>query len=113
MSDLRIFELRTYHTHPGKLPDLQARFRDHTRALFEKHGMENVGYFVPADGQAAQNTLVYLLAHPSREAATASWDAFKSDPEWIAVRDRSEENGPIIDHLDSVFLDPTDYSALH
>lgn len=113
MDNSRTFELRTYYTHPGKLAELQARFRDHTRALFEKHDIENVGYFIPTDGQAAQNTLVYLLAHLSREAATASWDAFKSDPEWIAVKARSEENGPIIDHLESVFLNPTDFSALH
>lgn len=112
MDNSRAFELRTYYTHPGKLADLQTRFRDHTRALFEKHGIENVGYFVPADGQASENTLVYLLAHPSREAATASWDAFKADPEWIAVKARSEENGPIVDHLESVFLTPTDFSAL-
>jgi hypothetical protein len=112
MEDSRVFELRTYYTPPGKLADLQTRFRDHTRALFERHGMENVGYFVPTDGDAAQNTLVYLLAHPNREVATASWDAFKADPEWIAVKARSEENGPIVDHIDSVFLSPTDFSAL-
>ena len=108
----RVFELRTYYTHPGKLPDLQARFRNHTRALFEKHGIENIGYFTPADGQA-QNTLVYLLAYPNREAATAYWDAFASDPEWLAVKARSEENGPIVDHLESVFLSPTDFSGLN
>ncbi|GAB3808397.1 hypothetical protein GCM10028798_34200 [Humibacter antri] len=112
MGHSRVFELRTYYTHPGKLDDLQTRFRDHTRALFEKHDMENVGYFVPADGKATPNTLVYLLAHASREAATASWDAFVRDPEWIAVKARSEENGPIIEHLESVFLNPTDFSEL-
>lgn len=112
MRNSRTFELRTYHTHPGKLGDLLARFRDHTTSLFEKHGMENIGYFVPTDGEAAKNTLVYLLGYPSREAATASWAAFKADPEWIAVKARSEENGPIVDHLESVFLDPTDFSDL-
>jgi hypothetical protein len=113
MGNSRAFELRTYYTHPGKLADLQTRFRDHTTALFEKHGIENVGYFVPTDGEAAGNTLVYLLAYPSREDATASWEAFKSDPEWIAAKAHSEENGPIVDHLESVFLDPTDFSTLH
>ncbi|GAB3398051.1 hypothetical protein GCM10027568_34560 [Humibacter soli] len=113
MTDPRIFELRTYYTHPGKLPDLEARFRNHTTALFEKHGIQNIGYFIPTEGEAAGNTLVYLLAHPSRETATASWDSFTSDPEWIAVKARSEENGPVVDHLESVFLSPTDYSPLN
>ncbi|HVX07481.1 NIPSNAP family protein [Humibacter sp.] len=112
MGNSRTFELRTYYTHPGKLADLQTRFRDHTRALFEKHGIENIGYFVPTDGEAAESTLVYVLGYPSREAATESWEAFQADPEWIAVKARSEENGPIVEHLESVFLSPTDFSAL-
>ncbi len=112
MDNSRTFELRTYHTNPGKLVDLHARFRDHTRALFEKHGITNVGYFTPSDGEAAENTLVYLLSYPSRDAATASWEAFKADPDWIAAKSASEANGPIVERIESVYLDPTDYSAL-
>lgn len=108
----KVYELRTYYTHPGKLPDLQARFRNHTTRIFEKHGMTNVGYWVPQDEPAHSNTLIYVLAHESREAANKSWDAFRADPEWQKVRAASEANGPIVTKLDRVFMDPTDYSKL-
>src|SRR5260370_4295183 len=75
----RIFELRTYTTNEGKLDALQARFRDHTMRIFQKHGMTNVGYWVPED---KPNTLIYIISHPSREAAKQNWDAFRADPEW-------------------------------
>src|SRR5258707_225093 len=74
-ADTRLFELRVYHAAPGKLDDLNARFRDHTLSLFEKHGMENIGYWVPADNK--ENKLVYILAYPSKEAHDTSWKAFK------------------------------------
>ena len=83
--DSRVFEMRTYYAAPGKLEDLQARFRDHTVKLFEKHGMTNIGYWVPVDektGQPSGNTLVYILAYPSFEARTKSWDGFRNDPAW-------------------------------
>jgi hypothetical protein len=109
--DGRVFEMRTYTTHPGKLDALNARFRNHTLALFKKHGMENVWYGVPTDGQpGAGEKLVYILAHKSRAAADASWKAFRSDPEWTKVRTESEKDGPIIVKLESVFLAATDYS---
>ena len=108
----KVYELRTYYTHPGKLVDLQARFRNHTTRLFEKHGMTNVGYWVPQDEPAKSNTLIYVLAHDSREAAKKSWDAFRNDPEWQKVRTASEVNGPIVTKVDSVYMDPTDYSKL-
>ena len=108
----KVYELRTYYTHPGKLPDLQTRFRDHTTRIFEKHGMTNVGYWVPQDEPAHSNTLIYVLAHDSRESAKKSWDAFRNDPEWQKVRTASEANGPIVNKVDSVFMDPTDYSKL-
>lgn len=108
----KVYELRTYYTHPGKLPDLQARFRNHTTRIFEKHGMTNVGYWVPQDEPARSNTLIYVLAHDSREAAKKSWDAFRADPEWQKVRTASEENGPIVTKVDFVYMDPTDYSKL-
>jgi hypothetical protein len=108
----KVYELRTYTTLPGKLPDLQARFRDHTIKLFEKHGMTNIGYWVPADEPAKSNTLVYMLAHKNREAAQKSWDAFRSDPAWKEVQSKSEAPGKIVDKIVSVYLDPTDYSQL-
>lgn len=107
-----VYELRTYTTIEGKLPALLARFRDHTVKLFEKHGIENVGYWVPADPPKSQNTLCYMLRHKSRDAATASWEAFRNDPEWIKVRKESEANGKIVDKVESVFMSPTDFSKL-
>ncbi len=105
----RVFEMRTYTTHEGKLDDLQARFRNHTTKIFEKHGMTNVGYWVPRE---QPNTLVYLLAYPSREAATKGWDGFRKDEGWIAARTASEANGPIVAKVQSVFMDPTNFSGL-
>jgi hypothetical protein len=108
----RVYELRTYYTHPGKLGDLNTRFRDHTTKLFEKHGMTNIGYWVPQDDPAHSNTLIYVLSHESREAAKKSWDAFSADPEWVKVRTASEVNGKIVEKVDRVYMDATDYSTL-
>jgi hypothetical protein len=113
----RVVELRTYTAAPGKLENLNARFRDHTVKLFEKHGMTNVGYWVPLEGQpGAGSTLVYMLAHKSQEAAKASFDAFRQDADWVAARKASEEKagGPLTvpDGVKSVFMKPTDYSPL-
>ena len=111
----RVFEMRTYHAAPGKLEDLQARFRNHTMKLFEKHGMTNIGYWVPVDektGQPTGNTLVYILAFPSLEARQKSWDAFRNDPAWTAVRTESEKNGRLLEKIESVFLKATDYSQI-
>jgi hypothetical protein len=105
----RVFELRTYTTNEGKLGDLQARFRNHTMRIFEKHGITNVGYWVP---EGKPNTLIYIISHASREAANQNWDAFRADPEWQKVQKESEANGKIVAHIDSVFMDPTDYSPL-
>jgi hypothetical protein len=108
----RVFELRTYIAPEGKLDALKARFRDHTVALFKKHGMTNVGYWVPQDPPASANTLIYLLAHESRDAAKRSWDGFRNDPEWTKARTASEVNGRLTTKVESVFLDPTDFSAM-
>jgi hypothetical protein len=108
----RVFELRTYTTIDGKMPDLLARFRDHTTRLFEKHGMENIGYWLPTDGQQAKNTLIYVVAHKSREAAKSSWDAFRKDPDWIKVKDASEAQGKIVEKVESVFMSPADFSKI-
>ncbi len=109
----RAFELRTYVTPEGKLPGLDARFRDHTVALFAKHGMTNLGYFHPTDAdKGAANTLIYFLAHASRDAATASWAAFRADPVWLKAREASEKNGKLTAKVEFVFLKPADFSAI-
>lgn len=108
----RVFELRTYTTLPGRLDALHARFAQHTIGLFERHGMTNIGYFSPQDLPLADNTLIYVLAHDSRESAVVSWNAFVADPEWQRVFEESQRDGRIIEKLESVFLDATDYSQL-
>jgi hypothetical protein len=107
-----VYELRTYTAVEGKLPAVIARFRDHTIKIFEKYGMENVGYGVPADPPRSQNTLYYILKHKSREAATASWAAFRKDPDWLKAQKASEVDGKIVDKVESVFLTPADFSKL-
>jgi len=102
-----VFELRTYTTNPGKLETLHTRFREHTMALFEKHGMHNVGYWVPVD---KSDTLIYLISHASLEAAEDSWQAFGADPEWRAVYQASIAGGRLVKKIDSVFMTATDYS---
>ena len=111
-ANARVFELRTYTAPDGKLADLHKRFRDHTMRIFQKHGMTNIVYLSPQDAPQSQNTLVYLIAHPSREAAKKSWDAFRNDPEWKKVSAESQVNGPIVAKVESMFLDPTDYSPM-
>ena len=108
----RVFELRTYTAPEGKLRNLQARFRDHTMSIFEKHGMTNVGYWTPPDEPLSANTLIYIISHDSREAAAASWQAFGSDPEWRTVSRESQVDGRIVSNVESIFLDPTDFSPI-
>jgi NIPSNAP protein len=108
----RVFELRTYTANEGKLEALHARFRNHTTELFKKHGMTNIGYWSPKDAPLSQNTLVYVLAYPSREAASKSWDNFRNDAEWKKVKQESEANGELVKKVDSVYMDPTDYSPM-
>lgn len=107
--DPRCYEMRTYYAAPGKLDDLNARFRDHTCKLFEKHGMVNLGYWTPVENP--DQKLVYVLSFPSAEARDASWKAFGADPEWKAVVKASETNGALTTKVESVFMKPTDYSA--
>ncbi|HYE29879.1 MAG TPA: NIPSNAP family protein [Methylomirabilota bacterium] len=104
----KVYEIRTYWAPEGKLEDLNARFRKHTLKLFEKHGIENVGYWVPVDNK--ENKMIYLLGYPSREAASKSWKAFFADPDWQAAQKKSEENGKLVAKVTSVFYEPTDYS---
>ena len=108
----RVFELRTYIAHEGKLGDLHKRFRDHTNRIFQKHGMQLVGYWTPVDGPEAKNTLIYILAYPSAEAREASWKAFREDEEWKKVVEESHRNGPLVAKVESKFLLATDYSPI-
>jgi len=108
----RVFELRTYTTPEGKLDALHARFRDHTNKLFAKHGMEMIGYWTPTDGARAKNTLIYVLAFPNRAAADKAWAAFRADRDWVAAKAASEKDGPLTTKVESVFMRPTDYSAM-
>ena len=111
-SQHQVFEIRTYTAEPGKLEALHARFRDHTAQLLKKHGITSVGYFAPTDEPLAKNTLIYVLAYPSRAAAKKSWEEFRADPEWHKVQKESEANGKLVTKVDSVFADPTDYSPM-
>ncbi|SPE36663.1 NIPSNAP family containing protein [Candidatus Sulfopaludibacter sp. SbA3] len=108
----RVYELRTYTCNEGKLEALKTRFRDHTIEIFNRHHMESIGYWVPQDGDRSKNTLIYILAHPSREAAAQNWKEFVADPEWKKVSADSEANGKIVNHVESVFMDPADFSKL-
>ena len=109
----RVFEMRTYTTNEGKMEALHKRFREHTNRLFQKHGMELVGYWTPQDEKDGKaDKLVYLLAYPSRKAAEASWKAFRDDPEWQKVSQESHKDGVLVKKVESVFLDPTDYSPI-
>ena len=105
-----VYELRVYHTYEGKLDDLLRRFREHTCKLFEKHGMKNIAYWTPTEDLLKGKTLVYVIAHPSRETATANWKAFGDDPEWQAARDKSEANGKLVEKIDSTYMVITDFS---
>ena len=108
----RVYELRTYTCFEGKLDALKARFRDHTIRIFKKHDMQSVGYWVPEDPERSKNTLVYILVHPSREAADKNWAAFQADPEWQKKREESEANGPIVASIRNEILAPTAFSAV-
>lgn len=111
--DSRCFEMRTYYAAPGKLADLNARFRDHTNQLFVKHGITPIAYWVPADkGVVVDAKLIYVLAYPSREAREQSWKAFGADPAWKAAQAASETNGKLVARVESVFLSATDYSPM-
>lgn len=108
--DTRVYEMRIYYAAPGKLDDLNKRFRDHTVKLFEKHGMENIGYWTPVDN--TNNALYYVLAYPSREAREKSWKAFLADPDWKAAYKASHVNGTLVAKAESYFMQTTDFSPM-
>jgi NADPH-dependent ferric siderophore reductase len=105
----RIYELRTYHAHPGKLDALVDRFRHTTTGLLEKHGMEVAGFWTADGGDG--DTLVYLLSFPDRASAKASWKEFFADPGWDRILE-SEQKDPWVAKIDSTYLLPADFSAL-
>ena len=107
-----VYELRTYTAPEGKLGNLNARFRDHTIRIFNKHGMKSVLYMTPQDAPNSQNTLIYILEHPSREAAKKAWAHFQADEEWKKVSAESQVDGRIVSKVESIFGDPTDYSPM-
>ena len=106
----RVFEIRTYYANEGKLDALLARFRDHTVTLFKKHGMTNVGYWVPADNK--ENKLVYMLAFPSREARNKAFKAFGADPDWQKAYKESTKDGRLVKKIVNDFLAGTDFSKI-
>jgi hypothetical protein len=108
----KVYELRTYTAPEGKLGDLHARFRNHTMRIFDKHGMKSVAYFSPQDAPLSQNTLIYILEHPSRDEAKKHWAEFAADPEWQKVSAESQKDGRIVSKVDSVFMTSTDYSPM-
>jgi hypothetical protein len=109
----RVFELRTYHTNDGKLADLHKRFRDHTCELLKRHGAELIGFWTPLDEKDGKGSkLVYLVAFPSRDAAKKTWEVFGKDPEWRKVYEESHKNGVLVKKVESVYLEPTDYSEM-
>lgn len=107
-----VYELRIYHPNEGKTETLQARFRDHTDAIFKRHNMKSIGYWVPEDAPESQKLFVYILEHSSRADAEKNWASFQADPEWKKVKAESEANGPLVDHIDHYYMDPTSFSAL-
>ena len=107
-----IYELRTYTAHEGRLDDLLARFENHTLDIFERNGIRSIAYWVPQDGELSENILIYIIAHPDRESATANWDAFIIDPDWLQAREESRENGALVKEIVSVFMEAVPWSHM-
>jgi len=107
-----VFELRMYYINPGKMDAVQKLFREKVIPIFKRLHMKSIGYWVPQDPPDSQNLLIYILEHPSREAATKHWAAFNADPAWLKARAESEVNGKLVDHIDHYFMNPTDFSTL-
>jgi hypothetical protein len=107
----RVFELRVYHATPGKVPALQARFRDTVTKLFAKHDMKAVGFWVPEDAPASDNTFIYILAHPSRDGAKEHWTSMQADPAFKEMM-KSEQTDKLVEKVDSTYMDPSDFSPL-
>jgi len=111
VTDETVYELRIYHLNEGKQPLILERFRTKEREIFARCGMHGVGYWVPTDEPLAGRTIVYMLRHKSRDAATESWKKFGADPEWIALKAESEKDGSFVKLHESTFLKLTDFSS--
>ncbi|MCY3843924.1 MAG: NIPSNAP family protein [Acidobacteria bacterium] len=107
-----VYELRTYTANEGKMEGLLDEFRGYAARIFERHGMENVGYWVPTDAPRSEDTLIYILRHDSREAAQQSWSAFIEDPEWRAAYEELNADGRLAAAVESMFLQATDFSPM-
>jgi hypothetical protein len=107
-----VYELRIYHTPEGKLDALLARFRNPERTIFERHGMHCVAFWTATDDPLRGRTLIYMLRHKSRAAATENWKAFRDDPEWVKVKAETEANGPLVEKSESTFMSLTDFSPV-
>jgi hypothetical protein len=105
-----VYELRVYHANAGKLDALNARFAGVTEKLFKEHKIHAIGYWTPQD--PAQNELIYIVEHDSKDAATKNWAAFNDDPAWKKAKAESEKDGLLVDHIDSTYMNPTSYSRL-
>jgi hypothetical protein len=110
--DTRVFEMRTYYANPGKMKALHERFRSHTNRLFQKHGITIIGFWSPIDPKEAEEKLIYILAFPSKEAADKSWKAFREDKDWLDAKAASEKDGVLVKKVESVYMNPTDYSPI-
>ena len=107
-----VYELRLYHVNDGKMDALRDRFGNHTDAIFKRHNMKSIGYWLPEDAPSSHNLFIYILEHSSRQEAEKNWAAFHDDAEWKEVKTESEMQGPLVDHIDNYFMDATSYSAL-
>ena len=105
-----VYELRIYHTYPGKLEPLLKRFRERETAIFERLDMHPVGYWTPDDDPLKGNALIYMLRHKSRAAATENWAKFTKDPEWVKLKAETEANGAFVEKHDVTFMTLTDFS---
>ncbi|MFT3803232.1 MAG: NIPSNAP family protein [Burkholderiaceae bacterium] len=106
-----LHELRIYHCVPGRLPDLLKRFETTTLALWDKHGIRQAGFWTVLVGDSNQD-LYYLLEWESLAEREQRWNAFASDPEWIAKRTETERNGPIVSSITNLMLTPTAFSKV-
>jgi hypothetical protein len=106
-----IYELRIYHAAPGKLPELNERFERHTLPKWKEHGICPIGFWTCYIGPSS-NTLTYILSWADLAARERIWNAFASDPEWIAAKAETEKDGVLVDHLENMILTPTSYSNL-
>ena len=111
-AETRVFEMRTYTTNEGQLDALHDRFRNHTIGLFKKHGMDVLAFWTPTEEAKSRNTLVYILAYPNLEARKKAWGRFMSDPDWLKAYSASIRDGRLVKKVESVFLNPTEYSPL-